>query len=385
VPGQLRALLDPDATVRDEALGELYGNVFHQGNRFEASAYAVPFLLAMLTDPATPDPAAVLGLLSALAVGYDEGVLPDGFPVAEYRRAAKGGRALLAAKPPPWTGSDESQKEYVEYLYVESLSRADQGRLWAYVALATYDAVRAGVPVFRALLDHADPDVRLVAAYLLAWFPEEADGSVAALARAVDVAETPGAVATMLVSLGLLGAAPEGRWLTDARPLVRWAAAIGRARVLGAAADPATVEELLRWASAPSEDDTTEPVEGEWVPFLNGDLGGYAALALRQLGPQHAGRAFDALLVRLPTVDGDRSLTLLGVALRLAFPDGLTAARPPVDTLTPRQRRLVEELSRSTEPWLIDGEQFGNVSELIGGYGLPGSREEMRAYLARTP
>jgi hypothetical protein len=385
VPGQLRALLDPDATVRDEALGELYGNVFHQGNRFEASAYAVPFLLAMLTDAATPDPAAVLGLLSALAIGYDEGVLPDGFPVAEYRRAAKGGRALLAAKPPPWTGGDESQKEYVEYLYVESLSRADQGRLWAYVALATYDAVRAGVPVFRALLGHADPDVRLVAAYLLAWFPEEADDSVAALARAVDVAETPGAVATMLVSSGLLGAAPDGRWLTDARPLVRWAAAIGRARVLGAAADPATVEELLRWASAPSEDDTTEPVEGEWVPFLNGDLGGYAALALRQLGPQHAGRAFDALLVRLPTVDGDRSLTLLGVALRLAFPDGLTAARPPVDTLTPRQRRLVEELSRSTEPWLIDGEQFGNVSELIGGYGLPGSREEMSAYLARTP
>ncbi|WP_433534067.1 hypothetical protein ACQPZK_17920 [Micromonospora sp. CA-249363] len=385
VPGQLRALLDPDATVRNEALGELYGNVFHQGNRFEASAYAVPFLLEMLTDAATPDPAAVLGLLSALAVGYDEGVLPDGFPVAEYRRAAKGGRALLAAKPPPWTGSDESQKEYVEYLYVESLSRADQGRLWAYVTLATYDAVRAGVPVFRALLDHADPDVRLVAAYLLAWFPEEADGSVAALARAVDVAETPGAVATMLVSLGLLGAAPDGRWLTDPRPLVRWGAAIGRVRVLGAAADPATLAEVLGWASAASGEIPAKPEEGEWVPFLSSDLGGYAALALRQLGPQHADRAFDALLERLPTVSGDRSLTLLGVALHLAFPDGPSAAQPPVDALTPRQRRLVEELSRSTEPWLIDGEQFGNVSELIGGYGLPGSREEMRAYLARTP
>ncbi|WP_422735272.1 hypothetical protein ACN263_16880 [Micromonospora sp. WMMD729] len=389
VPGQLRALLDPDATVRDEALGELYGNVFHQGNRFEASAYAVPFLLEMLTDPATPDPAAVLGLLSALAIGYDEGVLPDGFPVAEYRRAAEGGRALLAAKPPPWTGSDETQKEYVEYLYVESLSTADQGRLWAYVAVATYDAVRAGVPVFRALLEHADPDVRLVAAYLLAWFPEEADGSVAALARAVDaatgVAATPGEVATMLVSSGLLDAAPDVRWLTDPRPLVRWGAAIGRARVLGAAADAATVDEVVGWASAASGEAPDEPVEGEWVPFLSGDLGGYAALALRQLGPQHADRAFDALLDRLPTVDGDRSLTLLNVALRLAFPDGPAATQPPVDALTPRQRRLAEELSRSTEPWLIDGVQFGNVTELVGGYGLPGTRDELRAYLARTP
>ncbi|MEV1108151.1 hypothetical protein AB0I95_05820 [Micromonospora sp. NPDC049751] len=389
VPGQLRALLSPDATTRDEALGELYGNVFHQGNRFEASAYAVPFLLEMLSDPATPDPASVLGLLSALAVGYDEGVLPDGFPVAEYRRAAEGGRALLAAKPPPWTGSDETQKEYVEYLYLESLSTTDQGRLWAYVALAAYDAVRVGVPLFRDLLGHSDPDVRLVAAYLLAWFPEEADGSVSALARALDaasgVAATPGEVATMLVSSGLLGTVPDARWLTDARPLVRWAAAIGRTRVLGAAADPATVAELVGWASAASGEAPAAPAEGEWVPFLGGDLGGYAALALRQLGPRHADHAFDALLERLPTVSGERSLTALGAALPLAFPDGPATAGTAADALTPRQRRLAETLSRSAEPWLIDGQNFGNVTELVCGYGLPGTREEMRAYLARTP
>lgn len=266
VPGQLRALLSPDPASRDEALADLYTNVFHQGSRFEASAYAVPFLLEMLGDPATPDPAAVLGLLSVLAVGYDEGVLPEGFPVAEYRRAAEGGRELLAAKPPPWTGEDESKKEYVEYAYVESLSAADQGRLWAYVELATYDAVRAGVPVFRTLLEHSEPGVRAVAAYTLAWFSEEADGSVAALGRAIDAARapggasTPGEVATMLVASGLLGAAPDVRWLTDPRPLVRWAAAIGRVRVLGAETDPATVDELLRWASASSDD--AEPAEG---------------------------------------------------------------------------------------------------------------------------
>ncbi|GLZ61552.1 hypothetical protein [Micromonospora sp. NBRC 107095] len=386
VPGQLRALLDPDGTVRDEALGELYGNVFHQGSRFEASAYAVPFLLEMLTDATTPDPAAVLGLLSALAVGYDEGVLPDGFPVAEYRRAALGGRELLAAKPPPWTGSDETQKEYVEYLYVESLSAADQGRLWAYVALATYDAVRAGVPVFRALLGHSDPDVRLFAAYLIAWFPEEADGSVSALVRAADAAAaTPGEVATMLVSSGLLGAAPDVRWLTDSRPLVRWAAAIGRARVHGAAADPATVAELLGWASAASGEAPAEPVDGEWVPFLGGDLCGYASLALRQLGPQHEARAFDALLDRLPTVSGERSLTVLGVALRLAFPDGPAPAGTPVAALPPRQRRLVEALGRSTEPWLIGWQEFDDVAMLVGEYGLPSSRETMLAYLGRVP
>ncbi|MGA4727685.1 hypothetical protein ACPB67_09725 [Micromonospora taraxaci] len=385
VPGQLRALLSPDPADRDEALGDLYTNVFHQGSRFEASAYAVPFLLEMLGDPATPDPAAVLGLLSALAVGYDEGVLPEGFPVADYRRAAEGGRELLAAKPPPWTGEDESEKEYVEYAYVESLSAADQGRLWAYVEVATYDAVRAGVPVFRTLLEHSDPGVRAVAAYTLAWFSEEADGSVAALGRAIDaarapgVASTPGEVATMLVASGLLGAAPDVRWLTDPHPLVRWAAAVGRVRVLGAETDPATVEELLGWAAG-----AAAPVEGEWVPILGGDLGGYAGLALRQLGPQHEDRAFDALLDRLPTVSGERSLTVLGAALRLAFPDGPAAAGTPAAALAPRQRRLAEVLARSTEPWLIDGQEFGNVSMLAAEHGLPRSRQAMRSYLAEV-
>ncbi|MFI6236981.1 hypothetical protein ACIBD9_25755 [Micromonospora sp. NPDC050784] len=391
VPDQLRALLSPDPAIRDEALGDLYTNVFHQGSRFEASAYAVPFLLELLADPATPDPAAMLALLSALAVGYDEGFLPEGFPVAEYRRAAEGGRELLAAKPPPWTGTDESKKEYVEYTYVESLSAAEQGRLWAYVELATYDAVRAGVPVFRTLLTHADPGVRTVAAYALAWFPEEADGSVSALAGAIDAAQepgvesTPGELATMLVASGLLGAAPDVRWLADPRPVLRWAAAIGRVRVLGAAVNPATVEELLSWASAPPDDASTGPAEGEWVPFLDGDRGGYAGLALRQLGPQHEDRAFDALLDRLPTVSGERSLTVLGVALRLAFPDGPAAAGTPAAVLRPRQRRLAEVLGRSTEPWLIDGQEFGNVAMLVGEYGLPRSREAMLAYLGRLP
>ncbi|RQX02891.1 HEAT repeat domain-containing protein [Micromonospora inaquosa] len=412
VPDQLRALGSFDPAVRDEALGELYTTVFHQGGRFEASAYAVPFLLDLLADPATPDPAAVLGLLSALAVGFDEGVLPDGFPVAAHRRAAEGGRELLAAKPPPWTGADESAKEYVEYAYVESLDRSDQARLWAYVELSVYDAVRAAVPLLRTLLKHPDPGVRTGAAYTLAWFPEEAAGSVSALAAAIDatrepgVEVAPGEVATMLVASGLLGAAPDERWLADPRPVVRWAAAIGRARVLGATADQATVEALLSWAANPpdgavvppadgvappegaadpSGDAVMAPGPGGWVPFLDGDLGGYAGLALRQLGARHTDRAFDALLDRLPVVSGERSLTVLGAALRIAFPDGPAPNGTPVAALTPRQRRLAEVLGRSTEPWLIDGQEFGNVSMLVGEYGLPGSRVAMLGYLARLP
>ncbi|KXK60814.1 hypothetical protein AWW66_16945 [Micromonospora rosaria] len=427
VPDQIRALRSPDPEVRERALGALYSNIFHQGTRYEASAYAVPFLLELLAHPDTPEPEWVLALLTSLAVGYDESFLPDGVPVAEYRRAAEGGRELLAAKPPPWTGDNEDEKEYVEYLYVESLTEADQNRLWAYVGLATYDAVRAGVPLFRTLLDHPDPGVRVGAAYALAWFPEEAAGSLPALAAvaapaggpdggADGLVREPAEVATAVVAAGLLGAAPEVEMLADPRPLVRWAAAVARARVLGAQADPATVDELLTWttaasipssppsptgsvagsaeaASAGSAAGSAETVSGgvggratieEEMPFLSGDLGGYAGLALRQLGPGHEDRAFDALLVRLSAVTGIEALTVVTEALRLAFPDGPLAGTPAAE-LPPRQRRLVEVLARSPEAWLFDGSLFGNVASLFTDHGLPGTRQGMLDYLANQP
>ncbi|QDY09453.1 hypothetical protein FJK98_21800 [Micromonospora sp. HM134] len=188
VPGLLRALRSPDEDERHTAFGALYASIFHQGTRYEASAYAVPFLLELLADPATPDRELVLYLVTVLAVGHDARWLPQGVPVVELRRAADGGRELLAAKPPPWHGDDETRKEYVEYTYVESLDEADQQRLWAYIELAVYDAVRAGVPLFRDLLTDADPGLRAGAAYALAWFPQDAAGSVPALVAAAEAA-----------------------------------------------------------------------------------------------------------------------------------------------------------------------------------------------------
>ncbi|XTZ13591.1 HEAT repeat domain-containing protein [Micromonospora echinospora] len=422
VPDQLRALCSPDQTAREGAFGDLYSNIFHQGSRYEASAYAVPFLLDMVADPATPDRELVLYLLTCLAMGYDESWLPDGFPVAEYRRVSEGGRELLAAKPPSSEENDDP-----EALYLRALDKDDQNRLFAYYELATYDAVRAGVPMLRTLLTHPDPGLRTGAAYALAWFPEEAAGSLPALREAVstalaaddmttaqatdgpavdgpatDESATDGpavdgsaggatagqpagvreadVAATALVAAGLLGSAPDAALLTDPRPVVRWAAAVARARVLGPDADDATVEELLGWTTAAPRG-RRRSAEDVPVPFLDGDLAGYAALALRQVGPRHADRAFDALLDRLPAVDGVEALPVATEALRLAFPDGPLAAGTPPEALIGRQRRLAEVLASSPLPWSVDGHVFVNFSLLLDEYGLPRSRDEMLAYL----
>ncbi|WP_434742371.1 hypothetical protein [Micromonospora sp. SH-82] len=408
VPDQIRALRSFDPKVREKALEALFGNIFHQGSRYQASAYAVPFLLELLAAEDTPEPDWVSSLLTSLAIGYDEGHLPDGFPVDDLRRSAEGGRELLAAKPPP---GDEG--EYLEYRYLESLDGADQNRFWEYVSLAVYDAVREGVPLFRRLLDHPDPQLRIGAAYALAWFPQDAADSLAALVRVTTpqpsttrFVRSPVEVATAVVAAGLLGAAPDPGLLTDPRPVVRWAAAVGRARVLGEHCDAATVDELLRWTTpqpgadpqagagpqAGADPETgadpqagagSEGADGgdEEVPFLDGDLGGYAALALRQCGPQHADRAFDALLDRLPTVTGTEALPVATEALRMAFPQGPLAAGTPAAGLPPRQRRLVETLAAAEGTWLFGDRTFGNFSMLVGEYGLPRNRDAMRAYL----
>ena len=101
VPDQIRALRSPDTEARAQALWQLYGNIFHQGSRFEATSYAVPFLLEILAAPGTLDRAQLLELLAAIAIGYDESWLPTGLPITEHRRTAVGGRELLAAAPAP--------------------------------------------------------------------------------------------------------------------------------------------------------------------------------------------------------------------------------------------------------------------------------------------
>lgn len=69
VPELLRLLASDDEAVREDAWHELYGTIWHQGTVYEASAYAVPFLLRLFADQRTPDRHAVLEMLQSLAAG----------------------------------------------------------------------------------------------------------------------------------------------------------------------------------------------------------------------------------------------------------------------------------------------------------------------------
>ncbi|MFC4043584.1 hypothetical protein ACFO1B_34610 [Dactylosporangium siamense] len=366
VPDHLRGLLAPEAEDRRRALSGLYGDICHQGTRYEASAPAVPFLLELLADPATPDRAAIAGLVAGIAVGQHEAWLPGGFPVAELRAAAVGGAELLRAAPAP-TEDDEDADDDVETRmdYWEGLDDAQRDAMAAHIDVAAYDAVRAGLPALRDLLADGDAAVRSAAAFTLAWFPE--DPSDAALTGAVGD-PSRSVAATALVALGLLGTAMPAA-LQDPKPEIRWAAAIGLASVHGAEAGAGAAAELLAWAGGAS-------TARAGIPFLDGDLAGYAALALPGLGAGYAAASLDALLARLGSVTGVETLPVLGTALRSVFPDGPLPAGDPLD---PAQRRFARTLASAPAAWQFGGRRFGNVTSLLRAYGLPGDPDELRA------
>src|SRR5688572_6102451 len=70
VPDQLRALAFGDKEERESALWSFYGNIYHQGTVYHATAYAVQFLIEILTAPDFEAKHDILYLLSHLASGH---------------------------------------------------------------------------------------------------------------------------------------------------------------------------------------------------------------------------------------------------------------------------------------------------------------------------
>ena len=186
-------------------------------------------------------------------------------------------------------------------------------------------------------------------------------------------------MATAVVAMGLLGGRPRETVLDDPRPLVRWAAAIALANIDGHQAGQAVVGELVRWAGGSSRSDSR-------MPFLDGDLAGYASLALSQLDPGVADRAFDALLARIPCVSGLQAMPVVGEALHAAFPAGPVSAGTSYPELDDRQRRLIDVLVQAPSTWLAgNGASLVNLALLVRGYGLPDNRNALAAYQQTRP
>lgn len=171
VPGQLRDLRSPNEQLRARAYRRLWGNIYHQGTRWQASCHAVPFLVALVADESTPERAAVMALLRAVSIGdLRDSDLPldAGHQFGAAAAASEDDVALLVA---------------VLYDEDRDFDELPEGVDVAVDARWRYDAYRAGAlhaDRYRRLLADPDAEVGALAAELLAWFPPD-DATLQAL------------------------------------------------------------------------------------------------------------------------------------------------------------------------------------------------------------
>jgi hypothetical protein len=384
VPGQLRALCSADEAERHKARHDLYGNIFHQGSRYQATAVAVPFLARMAVDASTPERDATLEMLAALAVGYDESYLPDGVDVARWRDEVAEFRARdpeeIRAELDEWVAAATEDGER----RVRSMRRAmfdyDQQLRAVTAELDAYDAVRRELPSLAGLLEDGDAAVRTAAAYLLAWFPEESVRLLPPLLRLVERETDLAVLATALVAAGLLGDGTlvdllRGFLVAEQQP-VRWAAATALVR-LGAVGDGGAAVAELTAAQV------VLPEAGSaGIPFHEGDLRGYAAASLAGLGDGHRAEALAAVTDGLATATGTAVFALADAALSLAFRQPQPAEDlPDLGDMDEGQRRLIHVLASLDE----DTWQWVNFLQILRAWGLPQSRSAMRDLAGPPP
>lgn len=80
VPALLLALRSADAGERGKALSRFYGAVHHQGDVYPCTTASLPFLFELAGDAATPDRAAVVGLLVSIGSTAVERCEDEWFP-----------------------------------------------------------------------------------------------------------------------------------------------------------------------------------------------------------------------------------------------------------------------------------------------------------------
>ncbi len=63
----IRALLSDDAQRRDNARWELSSTIYHQGDIYDSTAFAIPFLIEIVVNPTSPDRTELLYFIDAIA------------------------------------------------------------------------------------------------------------------------------------------------------------------------------------------------------------------------------------------------------------------------------------------------------------------------------
>ena len=270
VPIMLRQMISTDESTRSEGWEGYWGTLNHQGDFYDSTVAAIPFLIEALARPEIPVRAEILTCfrdrwLDAPEYGGDPLIdeppggtdIPTPILTDEEFAAARAAGATLA---PNDAADDEDDKEFD----LERYRRMDL------CAWQTGRAIGAGRPVYMRLLD--DPDRRVAAAaasLLLIWVDTRAEAK-RALARIINEETDPTEQARHLLAFGVYAERDDvdalAAWAAAHRPApMRAAAALSWAWAINPEPAPERLTQTLDALSAPDAVAfATLPWEGVW-------------------------------------------------------------------------------------------------------------------------
>ena len=363
VPDQIRALASADQDARRAAMDALYGNIWHQGTVYEATAYAVPFLIELAQLPAVADRDAILVLLCHLANGHSYLDVHQHLPIF---------KEVCIDRMDPTVFEAELEHE---------LAGVDSARA----------AVRQGIPIYTQLLHDPDPGVRVAAAYLLAAFAGD-DPTIARHLYTQLTREThTTAQAGLILALGV-STAPDAAFQElletyiepEAEPLVRLVAAMALARLCGSQTPPAAVDVLIGMLAPPQ----TVAAAYRQLPWAENDVVGDVSATLRYLSWEQAQAALPILLNTFQALEMEsrkqqlsvaalKMVELAGTLLHLAFHGRPLGHPATAEALTTDQHRVLTAIAGSDGMWLF----IINAQYVMEAFALPTERERLQRFL----
>ncbi|KAJ3542216.1 hypothetical protein NM208_g4215 [Fusarium decemcellulare] len=394
VPEIIRRLRSNDENELDNVYFALCSNILHQGSRYEATAYAVPFLYALLDAKDTPSRDRLLQYMINVAVGSTSFRVPSGVDIARWRDI------VAETQQPGYVEEEERKKrEYIaaatdeqdrerregEFLFKKSPERYAAMNLYE---LRAYDAVREGLDSVYQCLKDEDATLRGMAAYGLAFFPEEGEKAETALFTLLKHEEDATVSATALISLAMLHApssgdlsqTPVARYLrtyfhkegTD--QLCNWSCAIALAilRIY----ETEYIEIILRKITDEAYLSSLQAEDFIKFPFAYPDLESLAASVLKVKGSEFP-QAVQAAIDQIEDSKGQMTWFLVDLALSAAFDQVPQKEAPPFSQLTDLQKQAVRSLAKvERSNWNIL-----NFIRLLDEWGIPSDRNKFDAYI----
>ena len=366
VPELITSLASKDEEERKSALWELYGNIFHQGTRYEVTPYAIPFIFELIRDPQVLDKANLIKFTVDLALGYPEAFLPKGPNVED------------------WAFDAEQLKEEEE---AEGLDDIDEDWLKHIDAfINSYKSVLKEVPTYYKFLESKDSVLKIMAIFAIAWFREVASESANKIRPLIAKEKDELILTNLLISLSMLDSYIEDKkdeqlfrnFLAENDSiLVKMSAAIALVNILEEDVDIIPIDYILKHIPSIIEFELS-PFE---FPWNDGELIGFISEVIKFCAVQTPDRVIPDLSKLLSKLQGVKALNVIYSLLWTVFPELPEQGIWTLKKLNKYQKMVLKVLAKNESLWMDGDSEATDLKDLLSEYRLPNDRKSLMKLL----